>query len=118
LGINKIELNRPRLRVVRLPDGHWNLQGITPAPQPDRPIPTMVVHQGTLLLEDRQTFPDAPPIEIRNLQLTVVNDPLPLVTFKGSGVTDLGGTLQIKGTWQRVSGDISLSVEAPAVEIG
>src|SRR5947209_7494713 len=67
MRINKIELNRPRLRGQRLPDGRWNLQWITPAPQPDKLIPTMVIQQGTLLLEDRQTFPDAPPLEIRNV---------------------------------------------------
>lgn len=118
LGINKIDLNRPRLRVLRLADGRWNLQGITPAPQPDKPIPTIVIQQGTLLLEDRRTFPGAPPLEIRDVQLTVVNDPIPLVTFKGTGVTDLAGTVQIKGTWQRLTGDISLALEAPGVKLG
>jgi hypothetical protein len=117
LAVRKMELYRPRLHVIRRPDGSWNLDGILGPTTPTEPIPTVVVHDGTLVLEDRLRCPGATPIEITNVNVTLVNDPLATVTFRADGHCDLAGTLQASGAWQRSSGEILLSVEAPAVPV-
>src|SRR5262249_55466175 len=53
LAVRKVELYRPRLRVVRSPEGTWNLAGILGPIDPNEHVPTIVIHQGTILLEDR-----------------------------------------------------------------
>src|SRR5262245_12536891 len=55
LPLRKVELFRPRFRAYRNKNGKWNLQGLIGEQRLDRPIPTLVIHQGTLLLEDRTT---------------------------------------------------------------
>ncbi|HJT76536.1 MAG TPA: hypothetical protein VJ739_04975, partial [Gemmataceae bacterium] len=50
--IRKVELFRPRVRVVRGADGRWNLAGVLAPSPPDEPMPTLVIHQGTVVFED------------------------------------------------------------------
>ena len=61
LAIRKVELNRPRLRLVRERDGRWNLNDVCRrrprSPSACRPL---VVHQGTVVLEDRTRRRQAP----------------------------------------------------------
>ena len=76
-----------------------------------------IIKQGTLVLEDRQAAPGTPPIEIKNLHLSMVNDPLPVVTFEGSGSCDVAGPVRLHGRWQR-GGAATLTVELPAIDIG
>src|SRR5436309_2387227 len=78
---------------------------------------TLVIKQGTLVLEDRQAAPGTPPIEIKNLHLSMVNDPLPVVTFEGSGSCDVAGPVRLRGRWQR-GGTATLTVELPAIDVG
>ena len=52
------------------------------------------------------------------MQLTVVNDPIPLVTFKGSGVTDLVGTAANQGHLAAGDGRHQPVRRAPAIDIG
>src|SRR5262249_5739324 len=64
LSLRKVEVVRPRLRAVRGHDGRWNLAGLFGPSDPTRPLPTVVVRQGTVLVEDRQAAPGTPPLEI------------------------------------------------------
>src|SRR5437588_4073057 len=78
LSIRKVELYRLRLRAVRSRDGRWNLAGLLKEGETGAQLPTLVVKQGTLVIEDRQAAAGTPPIEIKNLHLSMVNDPLPV----------------------------------------
>jgi hypothetical protein len=117
-SIRKVEIHRPRLRAVRDRDGRWNLAGLLGETDLRRRLPTLVIQQGTLVIEDRRAPPGTAPVEIKNLQLTMVNDPLPLVTFEGTGSCAVVGPLRIRGRWQRGGGPVTLTVEAPAFAIG
>lgn len=117
LSIRKVEIQRPRLRAVRGRDGRWNLDGLVGESDPARRAPTVVVRQGTVVIEDRQAAPGTPPIEIKNVHLTAVNDPLSTVTVEGSGTCDLAGAVRIRGRWQR-GGPASLTVEVDALRLG
>ena len=108
LAIRKLELYRPRLRVHRLADGKWNLDGITGPLRPHIPIPTIVIHQGTILLEDRSKAGNIVQFEITDVHLVVINDPTPTVIIEGGADSALAGKVLVQGTWDRVGGDFDL----------
>ena len=118
LGIRKIELCRPRIRVVRGRDGKWNLADVLGPVDLTESIPTIVIQQGTILVEDHQAAQGTPPVEIKDVCLTLVNDPRPIVTLDGTGNSLAGGTFRLTGRWQRKSGDMSLVLEATKISVG
>ncbi len=119
LAIRKVELQRPRFRLVRNRDGLWNLAGLTP---PDkRPVterlPLLVVQAGTLVFED-QTLSTSPLLEIRDVQLTAVNDPLPIVGVEATGIVDSLGPVSVHARLDRAGGLSTVTVELNAVPVG
>jgi hypothetical protein len=110
LAIRKIDWARPRIHVIRDPEGHWNLANILGPVDPEVPIPTIVLHHGTLLFEDRAQGVGLPPLVVKDVDLTIINDPLPTLVFQGTGVTDLAGRVEVRGTWGRVSEEFTLSI--------
>ena len=112
LNIRKIELYKPRIRVTRFRDGSWNLAGVLGPVDLNRSIPTIVIQQGTIIVEDRQAAIGTPPVEIKDVDLTVVNDPRPTLVFHGTGKPETGGTIQVSGKLQRKSADTAVTVEA------
>jgi hypothetical protein len=118
LEIRKIEMFRPRLRIARGPDGKWNLSGILTPADVNEHMPTLVIHQGTILLEDRLAAPNSVPVELKDVNLTVINDPLPTLVFEGTATADLAGGIHLKGTQDRKTERLALALAAPAVDIG
>jgi hypothetical protein len=117
LVIRKMELLRPRLHVIRRPDGTLNLTGLLGRTPPPELLPTVVIQQGTLVLEDQLASPGTPPVEIRNVNLTLINDPQPVVTARAEATCDLTEALQIVATWHRDTGEVAASLDAPAVPV-
>ena len=75
LVIRKIELDSPTVRLVRATDGKWNVGGIAKPSAGEKPIPTILVKNGTVFIEDRS--PAAiPAMAIRNIKLNVFGDAL------------------------------------------
>src|SRR3954451_1865695 len=72
LAVRKLELCRPEVRLVREHDGSCNLSGIVGPLDLRQQVPTIVMRQGTLLVEDHTT-PGAPVLEIKDVNLTVIN---------------------------------------------
>jgi hypothetical protein len=117
LAIRKVELDRLRLHVTRGGDGHWNLEGVVAPAKPGMPLPTLVVHQGTFVLEDRLGPSGIAPIEINNATLTMLNDPLSTVVIEGTGTSEAVGALTLQGTWQRDTHDVSMQARAAGVPL-
>jgi hypothetical protein len=117
LCLRKVELYRPRLHIERGPGGRWNLAGLVRPETTGEPLPTLVIHQGTIILEDRKNAPDAPPLELHDVDLTLVDDPGAALAFEGTAISDLAGAVQFRGTRQRASDETTLNVAAPAVRI-
>lgn len=115
--IRKVELDRPRLRLVRNEDGKWNIAGLSGPVQSEMPLPTLVIHQGTLILEDRLANKDIPPVEISHVNLTLVNDPLPTVLIDGRARSEVVGELEIHGTWNRVTKEATLSAQVQGMDV-
>src|SRR5262249_39820871 len=59
LAIRKLELNRPRFRVIRNQDGSWNTSRILGPVDLDEPIPTILIRHGTIIFEDHLAAPEA-----------------------------------------------------------
>jgi hypothetical protein len=112
VAIPRIEFLKPKLHVIREADGSWNVAGILVEPNPNQLVPMMVLKQATLVLEDRLNPPGLPRIEIKDADLTIINEPLSTLVFEGAGTSDLAGRIQIRGSWGRTSHEFGLSLEA------
>jgi hypothetical protein len=117
LTFRKVELHRPRLRLVRRSDGKWNIDGLAAPSGPQELLPTIVVHQGTLILEDRLAMPNLPAVEVNNVSMTLINDPSSVLAVDGSALSDTLGTVQIHGTWHRATHEASLAVQVQGVPL-
>ena len=81
-------------------------------------MPTVVVEQGTVLLEDQTASPDAPLLEIKDVALTAVENPPGIVTVAGTGRTDVAGPVRFGAAAQRDTGDLTAALELTAVPVG
>ncbi|MFN4259010.1 MAG: AsmA-like C-terminal region-containing protein [Gemmataceae bacterium] len=129
LAIRKIELFRPRLHVIRSSNGQWNLSDILSAVDPTKSLPTIVIHDATILFEDRHVGGDrrsgsSTPaanvvrLEIKDVDMTLLNDPLPTVLFRGKGQAELMEAVHVTGKWQRANREFVLNLEAPNIPVG
>jgi hypothetical protein len=116
LAIRKVELFRPRLRVVRQHDGRINLQGLCAPDNPDEKLPTFVLHNANIAIEDRAA-PATPLVEINDLTLTIRNDPLASLTLEGSGQTDVVGPVRWTGQIHRPTQTALINLELPEIPI-
>ncbi|MSQ93459.1 MAG: hypothetical protein EXR98_02760 [Gemmataceae bacterium] len=119
LKLRKIELIRPRFRIRRERDGSWNLKDIVKPPNgaPQTQLPAIVIHQGTLILEDRSDAAKPTTLEINDVGLTIINDPLPRVLIRGAANSELLGKLHMHGFVDRTSGDTSISFRATEIPL-
>ncbi len=118
LAIRKIECDHPRFRVFRNSEGRWNVAGLLAPPDLSQFLPTIVIHQGTISVEDRQGAPTLSPVELTGLQLTVINDPLLTLHFEGRSSSDLLGAVLIHAAYQRSTEDLTLTVDLPDIPLG
>jgi hypothetical protein len=118
LTIRKIELCRPRLRVVRERGGRLNLKGLLGPVRLDEHVPTIVVHQATILVEDRDLSPGAPLLEVRDVELTLRNDPLPTLTLEGAGQSDVAGPVRFSARLHRETNAATVQLELPEIPLG
>jgi hypothetical protein len=85
LEIRKVELTGATVRVERRADGTWDVGWLATGGPAGGGLPTVVAREATVVVACRG--PDAPPpVALREVTLTVLNDPLPLVKIDGRGV--------------------------------
>lgn len=116
--VRRLELHRPQVRVVRLRDGRFNLSGLFAPGDEQGRLPTTVVRGGTVVFEDQQLAPGTNLLEIRNVNLTILNDPLPTIQVEGSGTCDVLGPVRLKATIGRDTHVVRLSLDVPDVPVG
>ena len=117
MALRKVELEKPELHVVRNRDGSWNLSGLTGPMREDKPLPTIVVHQGTIHFLDRAEHGAGLALELSAVELTVINDPAHVIHFHGSAHSPIAGKLHLSGQWQRASGELTLALKAQNVPL-
>ena len=88
LVIKKIELESPELNLERSIDGKWNITGIVKDDDSlaDKPVPAFVIKDGTIHVVDHGPEP-LPTFTLNALQLTLLNDPIPVLEIKASAAT-------------------------------
>jgi hypothetical protein len=118
LAIRKLELNKPRLHFIRQRDGTWNSANILGPVDLGQMIPTVVIRKGTIILEDRLATPDAAPVEFKNVNLTLINDPQATLAIHLQGAADLLGVIEATASFQRATSALELTLDAPAMPIG
>jgi hypothetical protein len=118
LAIRKIELDRPELRLVRERDGSFNLVGLLKPGNPEDLLPIFVLRQGTIIIEDRTCTPALTLLEIRNVDVTAINDPLPTVRLTGSGHAEMLGEVRFRVVFSRVTHAAKIDFEFPAINVG
>ncbi len=128
LVIRKIELDSPIVRLVRDPEGRWNVVGITKPSTAPRPVPTILVKGGTVFVEDRS--PAAlPALALRNIRLSLSGEALPWLKIDGQVHVGLGNDPQpdptalaivvnVSGKWNRDSNQAQAKVEIHDLDIG
>ncbi len=118
LALRKVEMDRPVIRVARNRDGTFNWQGVLGPVDLNERVPTIVVRHGTLLIEDGSDSSGVPLLEIQDLALTIVNDPITVLVVEGAGRTDVAGPVKLSGRVHRVTGAGSATVELPNIPVG
>lgn len=83
LILRKIELDGPTIRVGRRADGSWSVVGLFKPGPADRPMPTLVIKNATVVVTDARPDP-LPPLTLTAARFQVVNDPLPVVRVDGA----------------------------------
>ncbi len=117
VAIRKIELFRPRLHAIREKDGRLNLTGVIGLVNLNERVPTIVIQQGTLLVEDRTLSTAAPLVEIKDVSLTLINDPTPTLNIDLSGQTDVAGPIQASLKFDRATGATTGTIDLPGVPL-
>jgi hypothetical protein len=118
VAVRKVVLTRARLRIVRDREGRWNLSGLMGPGGITEHVPTIVFEQGTVVLEDRSTPSSGPLLEIHDVAMTILNDPLDVLTIEGRGQSDVAGPVVISARAQRNAGELTASVELPSLPVG
>ena len=117
LALRKVTLQRPVIHLVRERNGKCNWEDVLGPVDLNERVPTVVVEGGTLLVEDRGA-PGTPVLEIHEVNLTAVNDPLLSIVVEGTGQTDVAGPVCFSGQFRRDSLAWEAGFELPAVPVG
>jgi hypothetical protein len=117
LVIRKIELTQPSIRLRRDADGNWNTPALSRSSQHAiGPLPMLLIHQGTIAFEDRLGGQTRPILEVGDVQLTVINDPVARLTFRGQA-NSLLGPLKLSGSHERKPNLLTISCDIPSYVI-
>ncbi len=117
LVLKKIELEKPEIRLVRSPEGKWNVSGLVRPTTPDKPIPTFMFTGATVHLEDRGPDP-FPEFTFSDADVTLLNDPLPVLAVQVRGVAGGFGSVAVRGRINRTNGEMAIGIEMPQFPLG
>jgi hypothetical protein len=118
VAIRKVELDRPQLRLVRQRDGSFNVKGIFGPVDLTERMPTLEMRHGTVVVEDQTGPPGQPLLEVKDVHLTIINDPLPTLEMEGTGRTDVIGPVAFQATISRATLAGHVRLQLPSVPVG
>jgi AsmA-like C-terminal region len=117
LSLRKMELSHAQFRIVRDRDGHFNIEDIAGKTDLNEPAPALVVRHGSLSFEDHSGPVTGPLFEIRDLELTVVNDPLPILQIEATGKADVLGPIKFHARLRRDNGAGTISCQLTKIPV-
>ena len=116
--LRKIVWRRPTVHVVRRANGSWNLADILPRPDPAQPVPIIQFEHATVFFDDQQCRTGLVPLEIKDVNLTIINDPLPALHCSGTGFSELLGKIVLEHcTFGRKSKELTAAVKLPDMTV-
>ncbi|HKB03043.1 MAG TPA: hypothetical protein VKD90_12535 [Gemmataceae bacterium] len=96
----KIELEGAHLRLVRGTGGRWNVEGITRPPPDGERTPVLVLKKARIEVID-QKLGTAAFVDLEEIDVTVVNDPVNVYTFEAKGKCTPVGPFHVQGRFER-----------------
>ncbi len=100
LPLGKIELDDAHIHLVRDAEGKWNVQGLMhPAGKGDGPAPVLVLKKARVSIQDNKQGLSGE-LDIRDTDLTVVNDPVSLYTVEARGEADPFGKFHLSAKYE------------------
>jgi hypothetical protein len=105
--VQRIEMHRPLIHIVRNKDGKWNVEGLTGNSDPSLPLPTFVIDKATLIVEDR--YAGHAVWELRDLDMTLTSDAPNCLTISGACQSETMGEMRVHGTLNRATNASTLS---------
>jgi hypothetical protein len=117
LGVRKIELDRPTLRLECTPEGVWRIPGLERETPADRPVPTFVVRGATVTVIDRRPG-GWPAFAVRDASFELVNDPLPVLKVRAGATVAPFGSVQVAATFHRETKVAAVRLDVPDVVLG
>ncbi len=118
LALRKMELDHPVIRLARGRDGRLNWHGVLGPVDLNERVPTIVIRHGTLLVEDFAGNAHSPLLEVQDLSLTIVNDPLDTLVIEGAAHSDAAGPIKVSARLYRRTDTITATLNLSAVPIG
>ncbi|MCS7270264.1 MAG: hypothetical protein NZ703_04200, partial [Gemmataceae bacterium] len=112
LIIRRIELENAELTLERSADGSWNLPFSWSTVTPDKVWPTVLLRQATIHWRDATG--KWPGLTLQQAQISILNDPLPVVSLQVHGQMTGWGAMTLRGRFNRLDGSLAVGIELPA----
>ncbi len=121
LAIREVNLVQPRLRIIRQPNGAFNIDGLFKKPSADGyQLPAWSVSQGQVIFEDRLAALEGthwPNLEIRELRGKGLQDASEKVWFEARGHGDWLGPILIEGNKPGKKSPLTLDLRMEAIAL-
>ncbi|MEM6798328.1 MAG: AsmA-like C-terminal domain-containing protein [Planctomycetota bacterium] len=120
-SIDRVVVRRPTLSATRMRDGTWSVARLLPPPSfGGGPMAPTDLHAATLIITDARR-PTAPPIALRNVELTTtsggVDLPASLVEASGSAEGTLAKRLAFEASYDQATGRVQATVEVDGLTL-
>lgn len=100
LPLGKIELEDSQIRLVRDAEGQWNVQGIlNPSKSSEGPSPVIVLKKAKVSIVDHKQGL-AGELEVKNTDLTVINDPETTYVIEAAGEAAPFGKFRVSAKYE------------------
>ena len=117
--IRKVELTRPEFRLIIDRDGKFNLAGILgPITLGERLCPPWSSVKAPSSWRSENSLAALPCSRFHNVNLTLINDPVPTLHLEGGGDTDVLGPIHFTATVPRATLDAVIRVDLPTISVG
>lgn len=116
LTIRKIELDKPTFLIVRQANGEWQWPGLDRDGAADRPVPTLIVRDATVVVRDRSPG-GLPEFRVEKAKFQFVNDPHAVLKIQGQAQLVPVGVVTVAAQFNRETKACAVRVELPDVTI-
>lgn len=97
--VNRVELHRPQVLLLRNPTGVWNWEDLPDLPSGDRPAPDIFVRDGAVEIRvEADGFLPRTEFHLRGLEAVFANESFQRYRLRGRSTADTAGAVEFEGT--------------------